>query len=132
METKCFFKKIALGEQHISLRKNVISARVIGPECQCNKKCFSNVSDEDKITLLSIFNSIGDKCKQDTLLGGLMRISTISRRRSRNGSRPHKSCFVKYEIRVGTTVTIVCKKAFYSLHGIDKSRVDRIIKKNKR
>lgn len=50
--------------------------------------------------LLSIFNAIEDKCKQDTLLGELIRISTVSQGRSTNGNRPNKSCLMKYDFRV--------------------------------
>lgn len=125
-------QKRALGEQYISIRNNIIiPPRVTGADCKSKKLCFINVSDDDKNDLISIFNSIGDKSKQDTLLSGLIRVNEVSRHRSRDDSRPHKSCSVKYSIRVGTKVIEVCKKAFCSLHGIDKSRVERIIQKIK-
>lgn len=81
--------------------------------------------------MISIINSIGEKCKQDTLLGGLIHISEVNRHRSRDGSRPKKSCSVKYSVRVGINYVEICKKAFCSLHGIGKSRVERIVQKIK-
>lgn len=123
--------KKATGEQYINTQNKLIPPRVIGPDCKCTKQCFLNVSDDDKNELISIFNSIGDKCKQDTLLGGLIRISEVNRHRSRDGSRPKKNCSVKYSIRVGINDVEVCKKAFCSLHGIGKSRVERIVQKIK-
>lgn len=120
-----------MGEEHVPLRNKMINERVTGPDCQCKKKCFSNICDENKVSILTIFNTIGDKSKQDILLGGLICINPESCRKSRNGSGPNKSFSIKYEVRVGSTFTIVCKKAFCSLHGINKSRVERIIKKLK-
>lgn len=122
-------EKKAKGIGHISLRKKVVPPRVTGPDCLCRKKCFVSVSDEDKISLISIFNSIGDKSKQDTFLGGLIHLNPVVRHRSRNGSRPNKTCSVQYEIRLGTRVISVCKKAFCSLFGMGKTAVDRIVNK---
>lgn len=124
-------EKKAKGEEHISLRKKYNPPRVIGPDCLCNKRCFLNVSDEVKINLLSAFNSIGDKCKQDTYLGGLIRINPIQRHRSRDGSRPNITCSMQYEVRFDGNVISVCKKAFCSIFGVSKTAVDRIIKKIK-
>jgi len=124
--------KKATAEQYINTQNKLIPPRVIGPDCKCTKQCFLNVSDDDKNELMSIFYSIGDKCKQDTLLGGLIRISEVNRHRSRDGSRPKKNCSVKYSIRVGINdVEVLYKKAFCSLHGIGKSRVERIVQKIK-
>ncbi|KAF0749605.1 NAD-dependent protein deacetylase Sir2B-like [Aphis craccivora] len=86
----------------------------------------SSPKDEDRISLISIFNNIGDKSKQDTFLGGLIHLKPVSRQRSRNGSRPNKTCSVQYEVRLGINVISVCKKAFCSIFGMGKTAVDRI------
>lgn len=119
-------EKKAKGDEHISLRNKYNPPRVTGPDCLCNKRCLLNVSDEVKINLLSAFNSIGDKCKQDTYLGGLIR---IKRHRSRDCSRPSNTCSMQYEVRFDRNVLSVCKKAFCSIFGVSKTAVDRIIKK---
>lgn len=121
--------KNAQGIEHISLRKKLVPPKVTGLDCLCRKNCFVNVSSEDRITLLTAFNSIGDKCKQDTYLAGLIHVNPVSRRRIRDGSRPNKTCSILYEVRLGVSVTSVCKKAFCSIFCIGKSAVDRIIKK---
>lgn len=119
----------AKGIGHISLRKKVVPPRLTEPDCLCRKKCFVNVLDEDRISLISIFNNIGDKSKQDTFLGGLIHLKPVSRQRSRNGSRPNKTCSVQYEVRIGINDISVCKKAFCSIFGVSKTAVDRIVKK---
>ncbi|KAL5239153.1 hypothetical protein ACI65C_006563 [Semiaphis heraclei] len=68
-------EKKAKGIGHISLRKKVVPPRLTGPDCLCRKKCFVNVVDEDRISLISILNNIGDKSKQDTFLGGLIHLN---------------------------------------------------------
>jgi len=42
-----------------------------------------------------------------------------------------KNCSVKYSMRVGINDVEVCKKAFFSLHGIGELRVERIVQKIK-
>lgn len=116
-------------DEHILLRNKIIPRRVTGPDCLCSKKCFVNISYEDRIGLISAFNNILDKCKQDTYLGGLICVHSVSRQRSRDGRRPSKTCAVLYEIRLGTNDTLVCKKAYCSIFGIGKAVVDRIVKK---
>ncbi|KAL5246297.1 hypothetical protein ACI65C_013705 [Semiaphis heraclei] len=117
------------GVEHISLRnKIIVPPRTTGPDCHCNQKCFTNVSDDQKMNLLAIFNNIGDKNKQDTYLAGLVRVNPVIRQRKRDGSRSSKTCSVKYEIKSGLDIIPVCKKTFCSLFGVGKSRVERIIK----
>lgn len=122
--------KNAQGIEHISLRKKLVPPKVTGPDCLCSKNCSVNVSSS-RITLLTYFNSIGDKCKQDTYLAGLIHVNPVSRHRSRGGSRPSKTCSILYEVRLGVNVTPVCKKAFCSIFCVGKSAIDRIVKKIK-
>jgi len=88
-----------------------------------------NASDDDRKSLISIFNNIGDKFKQDTFLGGLIHLKPVIHHRSRNGSRPSKTYSVQYEVKLGTDVILICKKAFCSIFGVGKTAVDRIVKK---
>lgn len=109
------------------MRDKIVPPRTTGPDCHCNKECFTNVSDDQKTNLLVTFNNIGDKNKQDTYLAGLIRVNPVIRQRKRDGSRSSKTCSVKYEIKIGLEIIQVCKKAFCSLLGVGKSRVERII-----
>lgn len=81
--------------EHVSLRNKQISKRVRGPNCLCKNKCFSLFSDENKDIIISLFNVIGDKNTQDTYLIGLLDVQKVARHRSRQESRPPKTCSVK-------------------------------------
>lgn len=64
---------------------------------------------------------------QDTFLGGLIKVNKIVRKRPKDSSKP-KSCACVYKIKINQIEKVVCKKAFCSLFGINKSIVERIIK----
>lgn len=51
----------AEGKEHISLRKKVVQPRKTGPPCTCKMECFKNITDEQKVLLLKLFNDIGEK-----------------------------------------------------------------------
>lgn len=88
---------------------------------------FYQSTEQRKSKILNLFNEIGHKEKQDTFLGGLIKVNKIVRKRPKDSSKP-KSCACIYTIRVDQSEKVVCKKAFCSLFGIHKSRVERIIK----
>lgn len=117
----------ATGVDHVSLRGKHVVPRVTGPDCKCVHKCFTKVLDSEKSKILNIFNKIGHKEQQDTFLGGLIKVNKIVRNRPKDSSKP-KSCACVYKIKVDQDEKVVCKKAFCSLFGINKSRVERIIK----
>jgi len=124
------------GVEHVSLRNKLISKRVRDPDCLCKNKCFSLFSDEDKETILSLFNAIGGKNTQDTYLVGLLDVKKVFRHRSRQGNGPKKTCSVKYKVKINNSTDnepfyYVCKKAFASLHGIGISTVERLVKESK-
>lgn len=116
------------GNETISLRNKLIKKRVTGPNCKCKLECFEKFTDDEKGSLINVFNAIGDKEKQDTFLGGLISLKDVSRRRPRNNQRGNRSCSCIYKIRIdGTNETAVCKQAFCSLFGVGKSIVEIII-----
>ncbi|KAL5239619.1 hypothetical protein ACI65C_007029 [Semiaphis heraclei] len=67
---------------------------------------------------------MGSKEKQDTYLCALITVNKIVRRRPKTGDGPTRSCSCKFKIRINIREVNVCKKAFCSLLGIGKSRVD--------
>lgn len=115
------------GVEHISLRGKHILSRETGPDCKCRNKCFIKVNDEEKNTILKTFNKIGNKEKQDTYIAGLIKIHKVVRHRPLDHSKP-KSCVCKYKVKTSDVEKVVCKKAFCSILGIKKFRVERIVK----
>ncbi|KAL4142128.1 hypothetical protein QTP88_004645 [Uroleucon formosanum] len=120
-------KPKALGLEHTSIRGKQVMPRSIGPDCKCRSKCFTKVNSSERDMILENFNKIGHKEKQDTYIVGLIKLQAISRNRPRKNSKPKKiSCF--YKFRIGNVEKCVRKKAFCSILGIGKSRVERIVK----
>jgi len=58
-----------------------------------------------------IFNKIGHKEKQDTFLGGLIKVNKIVRNSPKDSSK-RKTCARVYKIKVDQYEKVVCKKAF--------------------
>lgn len=117
----------ALGLEHTSIRGKHVMPRSIGPDCKCRSKCFTKVNSSERDMILENFNKIGHKEKQDTYIVGLIKLQAISRKRPRKNSKPKKiSCY--YKFRIDNEEKCVFKKAFCSILGIGKSRVERIVK----
>jgi len=89
----------ASGVEHESLRGKHVMPRVTGPDCKCVNKCFTKVLDSEKNKILNTFNNIGHKEKQDTYIGGLIKVNKIVRNRPKDSSKP-KSCACVYKIIV--------------------------------
>lgn len=124
-------KRRAEGKSYIGLKnknKCVKEERKTGNDCNCKFKCFQKFDDPGKLELLSVFNNIGNKEKQDIFIGGQMRVKKVERQRSKSGGGSKRSCSCVYSIKIGTTEQRVCKKAFCSLYGISKKRVELIVK----
>lgn len=92
-------------------------------------ECFKNVTDEQKVLLLKLFNDIGNKEKQYRLLAGLITVNNIVRRRPITNEKPNRSFACVYKVRIGidgTNKIVVCKNAFCSLFGVCKAVVERL------
>lgn len=63
-------------------------------------ECFKNVTDEQKVLLLKLFNDIGNKKKHDTLLAGLITVNNIVRRRPITNEKPNRSFACVYKVRM--------------------------------
>ena len=52
---------------------NIIQApRTTGPPCKCKENCFEKVDDKLKKHILTSFNNMPDKARQDQYLSGLV------------------------------------------------------------
>lgn len=121
-------KKRIEGTEFISSFNNkIVKKRQTGIDCKCPFNCFSKFNDEEKNIVINI--NIDSKEKQDTYLYALVNVCKIVRRRPKTGEGPKRSCSCKCKIRINIREINVCKKAFCSLLGIGKSRVDRLVKK---
>lgn len=122
----------AEGKSYMGLHKKdkvLKNERSTGPDCKCKFQCFSKFTDLAKLEILSIFNNISNKEKQDLYLGGQVHINPVVRKRPKSGGGRSRSCSCSYVIKLGPIEVKVCKKAFCSLQGVSRKRVERIVSK---
>lgn len=91
--------KRAKGKSYINTAGKQVPARTTGPPCKCKWKCFDQVNGDLKAELISSFNSLGDKEKQDAHLTGLVIVNNVGRRREKTGDGVPRS--VSYIYKVG-------------------------------
>lgn len=89
--------------QHVSLRNKQVIKIVRWPDCLCKNKCFSLLSNDNKDTIMSLFNIIADTNTQDTYLIGLLDVQKVVRHLCRQGNRKPKTCSVKYKVKVNNS-----------------------------
>jgi len=121
----------AEGNSYLSLNnKKQVPKRITGPPCKCIDKCFTKLSDEEKLLVLETFNLIKNKEKQDTYLCGLISIKPVQRRRPKETriNIINRQFSSSYKIRISSKEIPVCKTAFCALFGVGKSVIDRLIK----
>ena len=70
-------------EEYISpsTGKTVAAAKP-GPHCECNQRCYSKFTDEERERIFNCFWELGDKSVQDTYLHGLIHVQKVARCRS--------------------------------------------------
>lgn len=73
--------------QHVSLRNKQVTKIVRWPDCLCKNKCFSLLSNDNKDTIMSLFNIMADTNTQDTYLIGLLDVQKVVRHLCRQGNR---------------------------------------------
>lgn len=123
-------RRKAEGKSYIGIKnkeKCVKSERKTGKDCNCKLKCCQKITDIAKQNILTLFNKIGNKEKQDIFLGGQIVVKKVARHRPKSGDGPKRSCSCEYTIKIGSTLHRVCRNAFCSLYGVSKKRVELII-----
>jgi len=98
---------------------------------RCKKQCLSVFTNDEKKSILEVFNQMKNKDEQDIYIQRLMELHSEQRKRSRldlcaEQAKP-KSVSVKYFVTYGTKKQMVCKSTFLSVFGITKNRCERII-----
>ena len=130
-------KRKVIGRKKEIEKKARVSSHETGPDCQCTRlKCFQNVNEQERRVLIDDFNShYQTKDAQDAYLASLMEVKQVQRRRPRNnveGLEKPKSMSMVFALKVkrGETCSkvTVCVKAFCSIFGITKNRLETIRK----
>ncbi|KAF6035734.1 hypothetical protein EB796_005953 [Bugula neritina] len=131
-------KRQSRGSAKEQAKKQRVCSHKTGEDCLCKKKCFEKVSLVERQKLISDFNEkYTTKNQQDGYLSTLITVCDIKRRRPRGGdptkANPHSHTYM-YSVRTKNdgqchvSKKIVCLKAFISLFGVTKQRVETIRK----
>lgn len=75
--------------------------RKTGKDCNCKFQCFKKFGDPGKLEIITIFNNIGNKEKQDILVGGQITVKKVVRHRPKSGGGWKRSCSCVYNIKIG-------------------------------
>lgn len=95
----------AEGQAHINTTGQVVPKRTTGPVCRCRRECFKKLTADQQALLLSSFNELGDKEKQDVHLSGLMTMQPITRRRQQTGQGRPKVARYQYKVAANVHFT---------------------------
>lgn len=113
-------------------KKLLASSHETGPDCHCARlKCFETIDKSGRKYIIDNFNNLTVN-EQNSYLAGLIIVLPVAQRRSRQPEEYARlnQCSYSYRVRVkeGNSVeeVPVCFKAFCSLHGISKKKVEII------
>ena len=106
-----------------------------GDDCNCKRlKCFQQIGEQERRFLISSFNLLRDNNEQNSHLASLISLQNIQQRRPRQDEdiASLHDCGYGYRVRVKRNEKIeevpVCAKAFASIHGVTKSKIEYIQK----
>lgn len=99
-------------------------------------KCFEIINETNRGNIIRYFNSLKSVSEQNLYLSGLMNVNDVQRRRSRKLEADETSFHTaahSYKVKVkdeenNNKDVPVCFKAFISLHGITKGKVEYLQK----
>lgn len=124
-------KRPKTGRVQDVMKKIRLSTHEQGDPCFCQRlKCFEIVDEENRKSIINNFNSMTSNDEQNSYLSGLISIIQIKRRRSRKPEECasyHDSGY-SYRLRIKRNDQVeeipVCFKAFCSIHGITRGKVE--------
>lgn len=116
-------------------KKLKLQSHEMGDNCNCKRlKCFQQISEQERSLLLSRFNLLGSNNEQNSYLTSLMTVNNIQQRRPRQYEENASlhDCSYGYRVRVKRNNELmeipVCAKAFASIHGVTKGKIEYIQK----
>lgn len=94
---------------------------------RCRKKCFSLVSEVNRLEIFTKFIDFSTKNEQDAYLQSLISTMPVKNRRPRKheAARLNQSTF-SYSVSCSSGKFNICKNAFLSIHAITSDRVRRL------
>lgn len=116
-------------------KKLKLQSHETGDDCNCKRlKCFQQIGEQERRFLISSFNLLRDNNEQNSHLASLISLQNIQQRRPRQDEdiASLHDCAYGYRVRVKRNEKIeevpVCAKAFASIHGVTKGKIEYIQK----
>ena len=120
-------KRRASGQEYTSPNtRQVVPARRIGAPCDCPKACFVLLGEEAVQEIFTQYWGIGDHDAQTAYLSKMVTTKPTSNPQPGNSRR--KSTY-EWSVYSANRRTVVCKKAFLSIHNISDKRVRHMLSK---
>lgn len=123
-------KRKKFGRLSDANKKINLQSHTQGPDCHCKHlKCFENVPQNCRASILLDFNLLSSVDEQNTYLCGLIIVQEIQNRRPRveEDDASLRDAAYSYKVRFmcdGTVKEVqVCQQAFLSIHGIGKKKL---------
>lgn len=128
-------KQKGLGRLRDVAKKLRVQSHELGSDCKCKRlKCFEQISENERKTILKKFNEMSDRNEQNAYLASLITIHQIKRRRNRSEENYASLHDCSYGFRVKVIreniaeEIPVCIKAFAAIHGITRSKIEYVQK----
>lgn len=133
-EENCVYKTTKKRKSHGRmlevLKKLRLSSHEAGPACDCRLGCFEKVTKQARTQILQNFNLLSSHDAQNSYLSGLISVLPI-KRPSKNESALHYDAVYKYRVLAMINSEIkeitICKKAFMSIHGITRKKIEYLV-----
>lgn len=98
-----------------------VEEKEVGPDCECPNKCYEKIGGDTIQKIFKDFWALADYNSQNAYLFGLINLTNVKRRYTKN-EKSRRNFTITYNIkRRGQNVT-VCKKAFLNIHGLQRNR----------
>lgn len=126
-------KRKVMGRMRDTAKKIRLQSHEAGSDCKCRSKCFDVIPLIVRDNIIKRFNLMESINEQNSYLCGLIALTPVQRRRPKvdQANALLKDVTCKYKVRgvLDTKVTewAVCRKAFTSIHGITKKKVEYLI-----
>jgi hypothetical protein len=128
-------RKPCLGRMTSVCKKLKLQSHETGDDCNCKRlKCFQQVSETERSFLLSRFNLLCNNNEQNSHLTSLITVNNIRPRRPRQDedrAALHDASY-RYRVRVKRNEKMVevpvCAKAFASIYGVTRGKIEYIQK----
>lgn len=108
-----------------------LRSHVVGEDCKCKRfKCFKNVPEMARMNVIRQFNSFNSIDEQNIYLCSLISVMQVKQRRPRKEKEHVKFHYASYHYRIRFSnnegklgEVSVCCKAFLSIHGIGRKKL---------